>query len=217
MALGRPTRLPASSLETGNVEEASRSGHAQELLGSRGYRKSPASKVSGGKNLGRMITKTLLDKLPAAYKHRSSLIAKALLEEADFYEMDPVLVLAMIQTESKFNPLALGSFGEIGLLQIKPDTAQWIAEKEGFDWNGAETLKDPVTNIRLGLAYVNYLRQHFEGSANKYISAYNMGAKNVMRLYASDSQPRDYSMRVMKNYEQIYAEIVESSKAPIGI
>jgi hypothetical protein len=48
------------------------------------------------------------------------------------------------------------------------------------------------------------LRDRFDGHANKYISSYNIGPLKVSRLYASASTPKDYSLKVMKNYNSTY-------------
>jgi soluble lytic murein transglycosylase len=189
------------------VNQASRSSHARELLG-RKYKGSTAQKAEKNQNLHLSICAQLSENLPPNFKDSASLLAETLIEDSEFYDFDPVLVLAMIKTESKYNPLALGQFGEIGLLQIKPDTAEWIANKEGISWDGPDTLRDPVSNVRIGMAYLNYLRTSFEGSANKYISAYNMGPRNVRRLYADERKPQEYTVRVMRNYKELYTQIM---------
>lgn len=189
------------------VNQESRTAHARELLGYR-YKGSQAQRAEKMSGLNNSIFSALQEGLPSAYKSSARKVAQTIIDEAEFYEVDPVLVLALIKTESLYNPLARGQFGEIGLMQVKPDTAEWIAEKEGLAWKGAKTLEDPVTNIKLGMAYMNYLRTTFEGSANKYLSAYNMGAKNVRKKYAEEQKPKQYSLRVMKNYRELYAQIV---------
>ena len=134
-------------------------------------------------------------------------LSTTILKEAEKYQIDPVFVVAVIKTESAFNPLALGTHGEIGLMQIKPDTAKWIAEKANIPWKGPKTLENPSMNVRIGMAYFNYLRESFDGHANKYVSAYNMGALNVRRKYSSGEAPKEYSTRVMRNYNETYKRL----------
>ena len=67
--------------------------------------------------------------------------------------------------------------------------------------------RNPESNIKIGLAYMNYLRQQFPGKANKYVSAYNMGPRNVRRLVAQNVIPYEYNSKVMKNYADLYSTI----------
>jgi soluble lytic murein transglycosylase len=123
--------------------------------------------------------------------------------------------MAVIQTESQFNPNIVGSHGEIGLMQIKPDTAKWIAQKENITFKGKATLKSPTMNIKIGIAYLAFLRGHFQGSAHRYVSAYNMGPGNVKRLLAQAKQPREYATRVMTNYNDIYRMLIKPDIAAL--
>ncbi len=91
------------------------------------------------------------------------------------YGIDSALILATIKVESDFNKNAVSSKGAIGLMQIKQETASYIAnmlnEKE-FN------LKDEETNIRYGTYYLKYLFERFE-SVQVVICAYNAGEGNV--------------------------------------
>lgn len=200
--------LNVSALE--HVNEASRIAHAKELLG-RSYKGSVAQKFEGRRALNEMIQRKVQASLAPKWKAQASNIARTVIAESSKYKLDPVFVLALIKTESKFNPIVVGRFGEIGLMQIKPDTAAWIAQKYGIPWNGAETLRNPSANIRIGLAYMNYLRSQFTGKPTRYVSAYNMGPTNVRRLIAKNVRPAEYNTRVMKNYADLYSRIGENN------
>jgi soluble lytic murein transglycosylase len=106
--------------------------------------------------------------------------------------------------------LARGSHGEIGLMQLKPDTAKWIAHSSGIKWRGPATLENPVENVRLGVAYVSQLREKTSGFAGKYVSAYNLGFAKMSRMYKTANKPHEYSLRVMKNYKEFYTQMVAS-------
>lgn len=194
----------APSIE--GVSEAARVSHAKELLG-RSYFGSDAQKIEGRKSLNYVIYTKVQANLAPQWKGHARGIARTVITESAKYNLDPVFVLAVIKTESKFNPLTVGRFGEIGLMQIKPDTAEWIAKKYNLTWNGKKTLQNPEANIKIGLAYMNYLRNQFNGKAVKYVSAYNMGPRNVRRLLARNMKPAEYNTRVMKNYVQFYSVI----------
>lgn len=196
------------------VNEASRISHAKELLGGE-YKGSNAQNLEGKKALNEILQKKVQSSLAPRWKTHARTITETVISESSKYNMDPVFVLAVIKTESRFNPLALGRFGEIGLMQIKPDTAEWIARKYNITWNGRKTLENPSANIKIGLAYMNYLRSKFNNKAMKYVSAYNMGPTNVRRLISQNIKPAEYNARVMKNYGQIYA-VISTTEKPAG-
>lgn len=189
------------------VHEASRISHAKELLG-RKYQGSYAQMLEGQYELTEAIGDKVRAQLPVRFKAQAERIAKTVITESAKYELDPVFVLAVIATESQFNPLVRGTSGEIGMMQVKPDTAEWIARKYKIAWKGSRTLEDPSANIRIGLAYMDYLRAKFGGSASRYVAAYNMGPTNVRRLIAKKKKPAEYATRVMTNYGQIYSSMV---------
>ena len=129
---------------------------------------------------------------------------------------DPIFLLAIIKTESKFNPNAIGSHGEIGLMQIKPDTAEWICKKLGIHWRGAQALKDPAYNVMVGSYYFKYLKKVLNSKSLKYISAYNMGLGALKR---KTSKQYPYFDRVIENYLAIYSELklIKQSTAQVAV
>ena len=100
---------------------------------------------------------------------------------ADAQELDPALVAAVILCESSYDPTAESRLGARGLMQLMPDTAEWVAHKLGED--GADysfdNLYDPQTNIRFGTWYLGYLSRRFNGDATKIVCAYHAGQGNV--------------------------------------
>ena len=189
------------------IDQAKRTSHAKELLG-KYYSGSAAQSAEHVKDLDVAIRETVSKSLPKKYKVKAKALSRMIMKQAKAHNLDPVFVMAMIKTESGFNPLARGQFGEIGLMQLKPDTAKWIAKKEKIPWHGPKTLEDPVQNVRLGIAFVSDLRDRVNHHANKYVSAYNMGLRNVRKLYSADVKPKAYSKRVMANYSELYASLV---------
>lgn len=188
------------------VDESARQLHAKELLG-KYYKKSAASKTENTPYFNIHVFNRVQAGLPKDFKKKAPQVTQMILTEAEKHDFDPVFVLAVIQTESRFNPLALGSVGEIGLMQLRPQTAEWIAKKEKIKWQGPKTLKDPVQNVRLGIAYLSFLRDLFENKAYQYLSAYNVGPGKLRRLVGKDSLPKVYSTKVMKFYEEFYLKI----------
>ncbi len=188
------------------LNEKARANHAKELLGDK-YFGSAAESVEGVSTLGMAIYNDVYTNLPQAHKSAATALARTIIKESEKYEIDPVFVVAVIKTESRFNPLVVGRHGEIGLMQVKPDTAKWIAEKMRIPWSGPDMLRNPSMNVRIGMAYMQYLRESFDGHANKYVSAYNMGALNVRRKYSAGETPKVYATKVLKNYTETYRQL----------
>lgn len=186
--------------------------HSQELLGKYYDR----STVRFGQNVVKInsdIYRWTRERLPAEYKKNYKKIAQAIIDESLKHQFDPVFLLSIIQTESRFNPKSAGAAGEIGLMQILPSTGAWIAAKAKIPYKNKNTLRDPVSNIRLGAAYLAFLRDRFDMHARLYIAAYNMGQRNVDHAQSRNIWPKDYPGVVMRNYVEFYSALKEK-RAP---
>ena len=95
------------------------------------------------------------------------------------YQIDPYILYSIIRTESNFNPQAESNVGARGLMQLMPDTAEWIAGKIGDSNYSFDHLYDAETNIRYGCWYLNYLSKLFRGDAVLVSSAYHAGQTTV--------------------------------------
>lgn len=179
--------------------------HARELMGN-SYNKSVVSKYDQ-KNISKGIHAIVKARLPKGYKSNAYSISKTIINEATKYSLDPYFVMAVISGESSFNPLAVGPVGEIGMMQIRRSTGKWMAEIIKSKWLGDRTLRDPVENIKLGVAYLSWLRTKFDGHGQLYLAAYNMGPKAVKKAVSRDIYPKDYPIHVMKRYIAFYKEI----------
>lgn len=91
------------------------------------------------------------------------------------FGLSPQLLLAVAREESMFDPRARSKAGAIGLMQIMPETARWLARKYG--WAGARCidLEDPMCNVAIGSEYLAYLIEKFDGSLVVALAAYNGG------------------------------------------
>lgn len=96
---------------------------------------------------------------------------------AEKYDLDPYLVCAVVWTESRFQPDSVSSAGAVGLMQIMPDTAEWIAGKMKESIDPAD-LTDPETNIELGCWYLSFLSERFHHK-DEIAAAYNAGHNRV--------------------------------------
>lgn len=162
----------------------------------------------GDRDLRKAVLKVVKTSVPAKFHHRAYEIARAVIMEANRNQMDPFFLLAMIKTESHFNIKARGLHGEIGLMQIRPETANWLADRVGLI-PGKFNLEDPRTNIRIGAAYVASLRREFGGHSARYIGAYNMGSANVYKLISANLDPSIYPGKVLNNYRGFHRAAVK--------
>jgi soluble lytic murein transglycosylase len=98
--------------------------------------------------------------------------------------LDPALVAAVIFAESKFND-STSSAGALGLMQLLPATAHFIAQRTGGTRFTTEDLSTPEINIAYGSWYLRYLLDRYDDDAVLALAAYNGGETNVNRWLAA--------------------------------
>lgn len=114
-------------------------------------------------------------RLPKAHRKDAYRLAGLLFDLSDRYMVSPGLLLSVIATESSFRTDVVSKAGAVGLMQLLPDTAREVANRNGVrSYKTSADLFDPATNLRLGVAYIAYLRGRF-GHSVHYLAAYNMG------------------------------------------
>ena len=124
-------------------------------------------------------------------------LAQAVVVESRRAGLSPALVLAVIQVESAGNNFAVSPVGALGLMQLRPATAEAVAARAGLPWRGWRTLFDPVANVRLGVRYLEELVCRF-GSVSTALAAYNWGPTRIsQRLRRGESMPVVYVQRVL--------------------
>lgn len=143
------------------------------------------------------------------------------IEYSNEYDLDPMLVMAVMKAESNFNPNVVSDKAANGLMQITGDTGQWIAEKLDVTNFQKEMLKDPEVNIRFGCWYLRYLLDESE-SEEIAIAAYNAGIGNVQKWlgdprYSKNGDKLDYIpfketdkyVKKVEAYKNIYKTIYD--------
>jgi hypothetical protein len=121
------------------------------------------------------IAAHLATRLPADHKQDSYKLAKLLLQLSERHMLSPGLILSVIETESSYRYSIVSNKGAVGLMQLLPDTAREVAQMYHIrSYRTEEDLLDPAVNLRLGAAYLSYLRGRF-GNSLHYLAAYNMG------------------------------------------
>jgi soluble lytic murein transglycosylase len=104
--------------------------------------------------------------------------AAVIREQASDKHLDPALIAGVIYAETKFEPRA-SSAGALGLMQILPATADFIAHKSGGVLFTTSDLATPKINVAYGSWYLRYLLDHYDGSELLAVAAYNAGLANV--------------------------------------
>lgn len=106
-------------------------------------------------------------------------VGLAIAEEARRAGYDPLLVLAIIDVESDFDDEAVSDKGAHGLMQIRPSTLWFLAEKEGLRLTREELDSDPSVQVRLGIRYLRQLQDRFAGDLDLALMAYNAGPARI--------------------------------------
>ena len=110
---------------------------------------------------------------------------------ASEYNLAPSLIASVIMNESSFRPAVESSVGARGLMQVMPDTAEWIAHKLHMDDYRLDKLYDPDTNIRFGCWYLNYLSTLFNGDPLCVICAYHAGQGEISSWLSNPAYSSD--------------------------
>ena len=115
---------------------------------------------------------------------------KQVLSNAQLFDLDPYLVLAVIREESRFNPKATSRSNAKGLMQIIPSTGRGIARKLNLSHYRSKKLYDAKLNIKMGTYYLSNLIKSFQNNAYLALAGYNGGpnrVKNYLKLWYNNN------------------------------
>ncbi|MDD5021885.1 MAG: lytic transglycosylase domain-containing protein [Endomicrobiaceae bacterium] len=129
------------------------------------------------------------------------------------YNVDPILIKAIIKAESNFVSNAVSNKGAIGLMQIMPATGKQIAQYLQVKDFKEEMLFNPEINIMFGVCYYKILDTMFNGNSNLILASYNAGLGNVTQWrqmnpiveYDSEQMPFNETKKYVKKIDKIYA------------
>lgn len=127
--------------------------------------------------------------------------------------IDPLLILAVIREESRFDADARSIAGALGLMQLMPNTAQWVDRHIKIPLRHSGQLYDAKTNILIGSYYLKHLLKTYN-SIPIALAAYNAGedavrdwlkknSYNTIDEFIEDipySETRNYVKRVLTTY-----------------
>lgn len=110
-------------------------------------------------------------------------------EYSERYGVEAELIYAVINTESSFDPDARSDVGALGLMQIMPDTLDWICGMTG-ETLAFSDLRDPEVSVRCGTFLLKYLLDEF-GSDETALAAYHAGRGKVNEWLADGAVSKD--------------------------
>jgi soluble lytic murein transglycosylase len=120
-------------------------------------------------------------------------------QQARDKDLDPALIAAVIYGESKFRDQT-SSAGAKGLMQILPETADFVARKSGGTEFEQGDLGNPQINISYGCWYLRYLLRRYDGNPVAAVAAYNAGHTRVDRWGGAGIDVEDIRFPETKEY-----------------
>jgi soluble lytic murein transglycosylase len=137
------------------------------------------------------------------------------------FDVDPLLIWAVMREESRYDPEALSYVGARGLMQVMPSSQAWIAEQLAEDISPGDAFT-PESSIRMGAWFLDFLLDYFDGDLELVIAAYNGGAGSVdgwqadplisnrddLLRWIGFGETREYLERVSSSYlvyQELYA------------
>jgi soluble lytic murein transglycosylase-like protein len=144
----------------------------------------------------------LYERMPDAPQELHEELARAIEAEARGAGVDPLLVVAMIEVESGFDPTALSPAGAQGLMQLLPATQRRELARLGLDEEAPAT---PVANVRAGIRYLRRCMDSYPRSLQLGLMAYNTGPN---RLYGLLQEEGDLPEWALAYPRRVQAELV---------
>lgn len=145
----------------------------------------------------------LLERFKRTLGQDPATMANLITAKGIFYDIDPLLIVALIKTESDFRVRAVSHKGAVGLMQLRPFTARAVAGEIKVSRARAENLTDGRLNIILGTHYLAKMIERF-GNLDLALEAYNRGPSRLAKQMDSGQKIRlYYAERVMRHYEDM--------------
>lgn len=116
------------------------------------------------------------------------------------YDVDPVLALAVMKTESNFNPDTVSETKDYGIMQINECNHKWLS-----DAFGDIDFLDAKDNIKCGVYMLSRIKQV---TVSFKLMVYNMGSVKAKDLWEKEIYSTDYTDKVEKNMKYIERKVV---------
>ena len=193
---GKPLLEDQLETDSGSkVSEKNANEFAKEIVKNKSIKKKIVKSNDGKKRIKYTVTISLL---PDHLETRAARFKNNVIEQSKRFEIDPALVLAIMHTESSFNPKARSPVPAYGLMQLVPrsgarDAYLYVYKKDRL--LDAEYLYIPRNNIELGCAYIKKIRSVYFKNINNDLSAYyctiaayNTGPGNLARAITGEKK-----------------------------
>lgn len=139
---------------------------------------------------------------------------------AEEYNVDPLMIFAIIKAESNFNPNVVSSSGAVGLMQLMDGTAEELCNKMDIFYVKKVSLYNPELNIQLGTKYFSDLMKEYDDNYLLALTAYNAGIGNVKKWIEAGTikadgsdienipykETNNYVRKIVRDYK-IYREL----------
>ncbi|WP_242345141.1 lytic transglycosylase domain-containing protein [Anaeromyxobacter terrae] len=165
------------------------------------------------------IERQLGAEMPALGADRRGVLARTIVAEAQAARIDPLLVLALIEVESSFDPRALSGAGARGLMQLREPTLRRELQRAGLLHLD---LHDPAANVVAGVRYLRRLLDAF-GREEVALMAYNAGPNRILGYLREGEIParfHAYPRRVQAMHRKLRRSVggpAVASAAPLAI
>jgi soluble lytic murein transglycosylase len=121
-----------------------------------------------------------------------------LLPAASKYDVDPLLLYALVRQESLFEGSVTSSAAAQGLMQIIPDTGEWIANRLNWPNYQNSDLYRPYINAEFGAYYLKAQRDYLDGNLLAALAAYNAGPGNSEKWLALSQNDPDLFVEIIR-------------------
>jgi soluble lytic murein transglycosylase-like protein len=139
--------------------------------------------------LADQIHDRLAERVPAIGAELRQRLALTIVREAEAARLDPLLVLAVIEVESRFDAEALSEAGAMGLMQLREPTLLKELRRQGIPGDP----RDPVKNVQAGVHYLRRLLDAF-GREEVALMAYNAGPNRILGYIREGGIPERFQV-----------------------
>ncbi len=149
-------------------------------------------------------------------------------EVAERYGLDPYLVAAVAKTESGYRAAVVSPAGAVGLMQLMPDTADWVTGLDNWQGGPDPVLTDPADSLELGACYLRYLMDKFDDHTRIALAAYNAGQGTVGDWLAAAGGSESFDLadivypetqefvRRVEHYRELYTRVYPDAFSGTG-
>lgn len=174
------------------------SGPSREIQETQGQKRHSPCQTTLAELIQRATQLAIAEYLEESWKvQEASRISKAVIDSSEIVSVDPTVVLAVMLTESSGRYNARSPKGAMGLMQIMPATAEYLASRSEAIESARSLMRNPEENILAGALYLEELISRYKGNVRLALEGYNWGPTKLdARIREGRSIPRKYSSRV---------------------